>query len=145
MLLHIKEWALQIWLQVISLLKLLIGMCLDWDLLKSNQAPEKERSLKKGIERLEKQILQLINLFISLDQVNIALFKKCKTVDVPAVNSLIIQKALQKYEGFSGMDTEFWVQAWCQDIEELYNKAQVNSIDTSIGDALYVGVFSVNS
>ena len=61
------------------------------------------------IERLEKQILQLINVFISLDQVNIALLKKHKIVDAPAVNSAIgnVQKALQKYVGFSGMDSEY--------------------------------------
>ena len=62
--------------------------------------------MKKGIERLEKQILQYINVYISRDQINIALIKKCKTTDIPAVNSAIgyIQKALQKYVGFSGMD-----------------------------------------
>ena len=33
-------------------------------------------------------------------------------------------------------------QAWSQDIEELYNKADVHSINTSKGDSLDVGVFS---
>ena len=61
--------------------------------------------VRKGIERLEKQIFQLIGPTISKDQVDIALLKRCKTVDVPAVNSAIgnIQKALQKYVGFKGM------------------------------------------
>ena len=36
-------------------------------------------------------------------------------------------------------------QAWSQDIEELYNKADVHSINTSKGDAVDVGVFSDNS
>ena len=56
------------------------------------------------------------------------LFKKYKTVDVPAVNSAIgnIQKALHKYVGFNGMDPEYCdrigelmdrVQAWRRDIE----------------------------
>ena len=36
------------------------------------------------------------------------------------------------------------VQAWCQDIEELYNNAEVHSINTSKGDAADVGVFSDN-
>ena len=87
---------------------------------------------------------------------NISLVKKCKTVDVPAVNSAIgnVQKALQKYVGFSGMDSEYCdrigelmdrAQAWCLDIEELYNKAEVYSINNSKGDAADVGVFSVNS
>ena len=87
---------------------------------------------------------------------NIALLKKCKTVDVPAVNSVIgnIQKVLQKYVGFSGMDSEYCdrigklmdkAQAWCLDIEELYNKAEVHSINTSKGDAANVGIFADNS
>ena len=36
-------------------------------------------------------------------------------------------------------------QAWCQDIEELYNKAEVHSINTSKGDTADVGIFSDNS
>ena len=82
--------------------------------------------------------------------------KKCKTVDVPAVNSSIgnAQKALQKYVGFSGMDSEYSdrirelmdrAQAWCLDIEKLYSKAEVHSINTSKGDAADVGIFSDNS
>ena len=104
---------------------------------------------------MEKQILQLINVFISRDPVNITLLKKCKTVDVPAVNSVImnVQKALQKYVGFSGMNSEYCdrirelmdkAQAWCLDTEELYNKVEVHSIITSRGDAADVGIFSDN-
>ena len=111
--------------------------------------------MRKGIERLEKQILQFINVFIPCDQTNIALLKKCKIVDIPAANSAIenIQKVLQKYLGFSGLDPEYCdgigelmdrAQAWCLDIEELYNKDEV-SIDTSRGDASEVGVFLHNS
>ena len=112
--------------------------------------------MKKGIERIEKQIFQLINVFICQDQVNTALLKKCKTVDVPAVNSVIgnVQNALQKYVGFSGMDSEYCdrigelmdrAQAWFLNIEELYNKAEVHSINTSKGEASNVGLFSDNS
>ena len=36
-------------------------------------------------------------------------------------------------------------QAWCQYIEELYNKAEVHSINTAKGDAADVGTFSDNS
>ena len=36
-------------------------------------------------------------------------------------------------------------QAWCLDIEELYDKDEVHSINTSIGDAADVGIFSDNS
>ena len=53
-------------------------------------------------------------------EMNIELLKKCKTVDVPAVNSAIgnVQKALQKYVGFSGMDSEYYDR-----IGELMDKA----------------------
>ena len=49
------------------------------------------------------------------------MLKKCKTVDVPAVNSAIgnIPKALQKYVGFNGMDSEY-----CDRIGELMDRAQ---------------------
>ena len=36
-------------------------------------------------------------------------------------------------------------QAQCQDIEELFNKAKVHSINTSKGNAVDVGIFSDNS
>ena len=105
---------------------------------------------------MEKQILQYINVYISKDQINIALVKKCKTTDIPVVNSAIgyIQKPLQKYVGFSGMDPKYCdrigelmdrAQAWCHDIEELYNKAEVHSTNTSKGYASDVGIFSDNS
>ena len=112
----------------------------------------REREIvRKGIERLEN-----IDVFLSCDQVNIALVKKCKSTDVPAVNSAIgnIQKALQKYVGFDGMDSEYCdmigelmdkAQGWGLDIEEFYNKAEVHSINTSKGDASDVGVFSDHS
>ena len=85
---------------------------------------------------------------------DIALLKKCKTV--PAVNSEIgnEQKALQKYNGFEGMDLEYCdrieilmdqAQSWCLNIEDLYNKTEVHSINTSKGDAADVGIYSDNS
>ena len=36
-------------------------------------------------------------------------------------------------------------QAWCLNIEDLYNKTEVHSINTSKGDAANVGIFSDNS
>ena len=116
-----------------------------------------ERNIvRKGIERLEKQISQLIGSTISKDQVDIALLKRCKTVDVPAVNSAIcnIQKALQKYVGFKGMQSSYCdtidnlmdkAQNWCLEIKREYNKAEVHSINTSKGDTEDVGTFSDNS
>ena len=61
--------------------------------------------MRKGIDRLEMQIKQYINVYVSKDQVDIALIKKCKTTEVPALNSAMgnIQKALQKYVGFDGI------------------------------------------
>ena len=57
---------------------------------------------------MQKQIYQLISVQISQENVVIALLKKCKTVDVTAVNAAIgnIQQALQKYVSFEGMDAE---------------------------------------
>ena len=58
---------------------------------------------------MEKQISQLVSVFISQKQVDIALLKKCKTVDVPVVNTATgnVQRALQKYVWFDGMESEF--------------------------------------
>ena len=65
-----------------------------------------------------------------------------------------IQKFLQRYVGFDGMDPAYCDRidklmdrehAWAQDIEEIYNKAEVHSINTFKGDAVDVGVFSDNS
>ena len=117
-----------------------------------NLSSQEQDIMRKGIERLEKQILRFISVFIPPDQTNVVLLKKCKTVDVHAVNSAIGN--IQKYVGFNGMDPEYCdgigdlmdrAQAWCLDIEELYNKAKVHSINTSKGDASDVGVFSDNS
>ena len=47
-----------------------------------NPSSQEREIVKKGIERLKKQILQLLNVFISQTQVNITLLKKCKTVNV---------------------------------------------------------------
>ena len=61
-----------------------------------NQSSCEQEIIRKGIEQLEKQVLQFINVFIPQNQSNITVLKKCKTVYVPAVNSAIgnIQKAL---------------------------------------------------
>ena len=101
--------------------------------------------MKKGIERMEKQIFQLISVHISQEQVDIALLKMCKTVDVPAVNAAIgnIQRALLKYVSFDGMESKFCekvenllekAQLWCLNIDELYIKTEMHSINTSKGN-----------
>ena len=53
---------------------------------------------------MERKISQLIGAVISKEHVNIALLKKCKTVDVPAVNSAVGN--IQKYVGFKGMESK---------------------------------------
>ena len=116
-----------------------------------NQSSCEQEIIRKGIEQLEKQVLQFINVFIPQNQSNITVLKKCKTVYVPAVNSAIgnIQKALWKYVGFSGIDPVFCdgigelidrAQAWCLDIEELYNEVEFHSINTSKWYASDLGV-----
>jgi len=84
------------------------------------------------------------------------LIKKLKTVDVPSVHTAVgnIQKSLQKYVKFHGTDHEYCdsindlldsAENWCLRIEELYNNAEVHSINTSKGDSADVGVFSDNA
>ena len=96
--------------------------------LREVKARERE-IVRKGIDWLEMKIKQYINVYVSKDQVDIALLKMCKITDVPSLNSVMgnIQKALQRYVGFDGMNAEYCdriealmdrAQAWCQDIEE---------------------------
>ena len=65
-----------------------------------------------------------------------------------------IQKSLQRYVGFEGVDSDYCdriknlmdrAQVWAVNIAEIYNKAKIHSINTSKGDSLDVGVFSDNS
>ena len=117
---------------------------LNPDTICSDGTSREREIIRKGIERLEKQIEQLIKVDISSDLLDISLIKKCKTVDVPAIHSAIghIQKSLQKYVNFPGMDEDYCdvindlldlAESWCRRIEELYNKAEVHSINSSLG------------
>ena len=76
--------------------------------------------VRKGIERVKKQLRQLTTNVIDVEPVDISLIKKCKTVDVPCIHDAVcnIQKALQKYVKRSGMDSEF-----CDSINELLDTA----------------------
>ena len=62
--------------------------------------------VRKVIERLDKQILHYKRVQVSREQIDIAFINKFNTTDIPDVNSANgnIQRALQKYVGFSGMD-----------------------------------------
>ena len=108
------------------------------------------------MERLEKEISQYTQIQVSREQADISLLKRCKMTDIPAVNLAIknIQRALQKYVGFNNIDLQYCnkvgdvmdeAQAWCMNVEEMYNKAEVHSIKTSKGFSAEVGVFSNNA
>ena len=43
--------------------------------------------VRKGIERSEKLLLQLISTRIPTDNVDISLIRKCNTIDLPALQS----------------------------------------------------------
>ena len=108
------------------------------------------------MQRTEKHLRQLIISDIDMEPVDISLIKKYKTVDVPCIHSAIgnIQKSLQRYVKFSGMDPGYCDainnlldddENWCLRVEVLYNKAEIHSINTSKGDMADVGVFSDNA
>ena len=126
------------------------------DDLNTEISRRKYEIVRKGIERTEKQLRQLILNEIQTEPVNISLIKKYKTVDVPCVHSAIgnIQKSLQRYVKFSGMSSEFCdeinelldeAENWCLRVKVLYNKAEIHSINTSKGDTADVGIFSDNT
>ena len=65
-----------------------------------------------------------------------------------------IQKSLQRYIGFEDIDIDYCnkienlmdkAQIWAMDVEEVYNKAEIHSINTSKGDSLDVGIFCNNA
>lgn len=77
-------------------------------------------------------------------------------MDVPSVHAAVghIQKALQRYVKFSGTDAYYCdhiselmdtAENWCLKVEELYNRAEIHSINSSKGDTNDVGVFSDNA
>ena len=122
-----------------------------------SETDSREREIvRKGIERFEKQLVQIIKNKIIEEPLDIPLVKKCKTVDVPAVHTTAahLQKALQSYVKFPGTDPEYIdviddlmdrAGNWCVKIEKLYNKAEIHSINSSKGDTNDVGIFSDNA
>ena len=90
----------------------------------SRQSENRSRErdiVRKGMERLEKEISQYTQVQVSKEQVDIALLQRCKTTDIPAVNLAItnIQKALEKYVGFNNIDSQY-----CDKVGEVMDKAQ---------------------
>ena len=90
-------------------------------MLLTNAKAREQEVVRKGIDRLEKQVLQYIGVFISKDLVDIALVKKCKTTDIPALNIAVgnVQKSFQRYVGFEHIDFDY-----CNRIENLMDKVQ---------------------
>lgn len=112
--------------------------------------------MRKSIERARKQLEQIVSVNLMMNTLDISLINKIKTVDVPAIHSNVgnIQKSLQKYVTFPGLEHEYCdeisefldcAENWCLKIEEMYNKAEVHSIHTSKGDSADVGIFSDNA
>ena len=112
--------------------------------------------VKKGIQRTEKQLKQLILNDLEMKPADISLIRKYKTVDVPCVHAAVgsIQKSLQRYVKFSQMDMEYCdaidglldeAENWCSSVEVLYNKAEIYSINTSKRDIADIGMFSDNT
>ena len=77
--------------------------------------------VKKGIQRTEKQLKQLILNNLEMKSADISLIKKYKTVDVPCVHAAVgsIQKSLERYVKFSEMDVEY-----CDAISDLLDEAE---------------------
>ena len=77
--------------------------------------------IRKGIERSEKLILQLISTRIPSDYVDIALIRKCNTIDLPALQSAskTCEKSLLKYLSFPGVNNSY-----CDRISSLLDSAE---------------------
>ena len=110
--------------------------------------------VRKGIERSEKLILQLIS--IPSDYVDLALIRKCNTIDFPALQSAskTCEKSLIKYFSFPGVDNSYCdlisslldnAESWALHVVQAYTRAEVHSIKGSPGDIADVGIFSDNA
>ena len=125
--------------------------------VEKNETDSRECEIvRKGIERFKKQLVQVIKNKIIKEPLDIPLVKKCKILDVPAVHTTVahFQKALQAYVKFSNTDSEYidFVEDlmdragnWCVKIEDLYNKAEIHSINSSKGDTNDVGILLDNA
>ena len=90
------------------------------------------------------------------DYVDIALIRKCNTINLPALQSAskTCEKSLLKYLSFPGVDNFYCNQIsslldsgefWVLHIVQVYTNAEVHSIKGSPGDIADVGVFSDNA
>ena len=112
--------------------------------------------VRKGIERSEKLILQLISTQIPSDYVDIALIRKCNTIDIPVLQSAskTCEKSLLKYLSFPEVDYSYCdrisslldsTESWALHVVQAYTSAEVHSIKGSPGDIAEVGIFSDNA
>ena len=112
--------------------------------------------IRKGIERSEKLIVQLISTRIPTDYIDISLIRKCNTVDLPALQSATktCEKSLLKYLSFPSADNSYCdrisalldqAEAWGSHIVRTYTNAKVHSIKGSPGDIVDIGIFSDNA
>lgn len=135
---------------------LLEPRALEKDLRQTESNSREKEVVKKSIERAMKTLEQIASVDLMMNPLDILLIKKYKTVDVPAVHSAMgsIHKSFQKYVTFSGVEYEYCDEInefldyggnWCLKVEEMYNKAEVHSINTSMGDSADVGIFLDNA
>ena len=77
--------------------------------------------VRKGIEWLEKLIFQLISTEIPINYVDIALIRKCNTIDLPALQSAskTCEKYQLKYSSLSDIDNSY-----CDQISNLLDRAE---------------------
>ena len=112
--------------------------------------------VRKGIERSEKLIKQIICTCIPTDYVDIALIRKCNTIDLPALQSAskACEKSLLKYLLFSDVDNAYsdrvsvvldQAEEWVTGVVAAYTATEIHSFKGSPGDIADVGVFSDNA
>ena len=98
----------------------------------------------------------MISTKIPSDYVDIALIRKCNTIDLPALQSAskTCEKSLLKYLSFLGLDNSYCdcisslldsSKSWALHIVMAYTDAEVHSIKGSPGDIADVGIFSDNA
>jgi len=120
---------------------------------RSSESHVRERDIvRKSIERVRKQLRQIVSVDLRMNPVDISLIKKYKTVDVPTVHSAV--GSIQKYVMFSGVEYDYcdevneflyYAENWCLKVEEMSSAAEVHSINTSKGDTAHVGIFLDNA
>ena len=98
----------------------------------------------------------MISTRISSDYIDIALIRKCNTIDLPALQpaSKTCEKSLLKYPSFPGVDYYYCdrissfldsAESWALHIVQAYTSAEVHSIKGSPGDIADIGIFSDNA